>query len=156
MVFLLVAPGVVAGLIPWWLTGWHVNSDSIAVQVAGAVVAVVGVAVLVMSFGRFVFEGLGTPAPVAPTERLVMGGFYRYVRNPMYLAVGAIILGQAVALGQPVLLAYLVAFAIAVGAFVHWYEGPTLRDRYGAQYDEYRRAVPGWLPRRTPWEPPEQ
>ena len=78
----------------------------------------VGVLVLVHAFARFVAEGLGTPAPVAPTERLVVGGLYRYVRNPMYLAVAAIILGQALALAQPILLPYAAMFAVAVVAFV--------------------------------------
>jgi protein-S-isoprenylcysteine O-methyltransferase Ste14 len=152
-VFLLLAPGIVAGAIPWWLTGWHFNRYSVPAQVAGVVIVVVGVAVLLASFARFVFEGLGTPAPVAPTQQLVVGGFYRYVRNPMYLAVGASIAGQAIALGQPVLFVYLSMFAIAVVAFVSGYEEPTLQNRYGAQYEEYRRAVPGWLPRLTPWRP---
>ena len=74
----------------------------------------------------------------------------------MYLAVGAVILGQAVAVGQPVLLAYLAPFAVAVAAFVHWYEEPTLRKQFGASYAEYQGAVPRWLARRTAWQPPEQ
>ena len=96
-------------------------------------------------------EGLGTPAPVAPTERLVVGGLYRYVRNPMYLAVAATIVGQALLLGRPILLLYAGAFAVTVAAFVHWYEEPTLRRQFGDDYERYRHAVPAWWPRRTPW-----
>lgn len=140
-------------MIPWALTGWRLNAYSMTAQLAGAVLIVLGLVVLLASFARFAMEGLGTPAPVAPTERLVVGGFYRYVRNPMYLAVGATIAGQALALGQPGLIAYLVVFLVAVVAFVYLYEEPTLSARYGAEYDEYRRAVPGWLPRLTPWRP---
>jgi protein-S-isoprenylcysteine O-methyltransferase Ste14 len=81
----------------------------------------------------------------------VVGGLYRYVRNPMYLAVGATIVGQALLLGQPVLLLYAGLFALAVVAFVRWHEEPTLGQRFGAEYEAYRRAVPGWWPRRTPW-----
>jgi protein-S-isoprenylcysteine O-methyltransferase Ste14 len=114
---------------------------------------VAGVGVLLHAFGRFVAEGLGTPAPVAPTRELVVGGLYRYVRNPMYLAVLAAILGQALALGQPVLLPYAAAVGAAFVAFVHWYEEPTLARRFGASYQAYRRAVPGWWPRRHPWRP---
>jgi protein-S-isoprenylcysteine O-methyltransferase Ste14 len=114
---------------------------------------VAGVGVLLHAFGRFVAEGLGTPAPVAPTRELVVGGLYRYVRNPMYLAVLAVILGQALALGQPVLLPYAAAVGAAFVAFVHWYEEPTLARRFGASYQAYRRAVPGWWPRRHPWRP---
>ena len=100
---------------------------------------------------RRVAEGRGTPAPVAPTERLVVGGLYRYVRNPMYLAVVAVIIGQGLALGQPVLLGYAAAVWLTVASFVRWYEEPTLARRFGAQYQAYRRAVPAWRPRVRPW-----
>jgi protein-S-isoprenylcysteine O-methyltransferase Ste14 len=153
-VFLVLAPGVVAGLIPWLLTGWRAREPvpgGIAAQIVGAALVVAGAGVLLHAFLRFVVEGLGTPAPVAPTERLVVGGLYRYVRNPMYLAVGATIVGQALVLGQPVLLLEAALFFVATAAFVRWYEEPTLSRRFGAEYDAYRRAVPGWWPRRRPW-----
>jgi protein-S-isoprenylcysteine O-methyltransferase Ste14 len=88
---------------------------------------------------------------VAPTENLVVGGLYRHVRNPMYLAVGATIVGQALVLAQPVLFVYAAIFAVMVVAFVRGYEEPTLRRQFGEEYERYRRAVPGWWPRRTPW-----
>jgi protein-S-isoprenylcysteine O-methyltransferase Ste14 len=146
-VFLVLAPGVVAGVIPWWLTGWDSDDVWAPLRVLGAALIVAGAAVLLHAFARFVVEGLGTPAPVAPTERLVIGGLYRYVRNPMYLAVGATIVGQSLLLGQLGLLAYAAAFGAAVLAFVRLYEEPTLARRYGEQYEAYRRAVPGWWPR---------
>jgi protein-S-isoprenylcysteine O-methyltransferase Ste14 len=150
-VFLVIAPGVVAGLVPWWLTGWRMSSSyPVPVRVAGGVVIAAGAAVLIGAFVQFAVEGLGTPAPVAPTGRLVVRGLYRYVRNPMYLAVLAIITGQALVLGRPVLLAYATAVGGAFAAFVRWYEQPTLARRYGAQYEAYRRAVPGWWPRLSP------
>ena len=149
--FLVVAPGVVAGLVPWWLTGWQPGSTWLPLQVLGASLIVAGVIVLVDAFIRFVVEGIGTPAPVAPTQRLVVGGLYRYVRNPMYLAVGATIVGQALLLGRPVLLLYAAAFAAVVFAFVRLYEEPTLARQFGAQYEDYCRAVPGWWPRLRPW-----
>jgi protein-S-isoprenylcysteine O-methyltransferase Ste14 len=155
-VFLVLAPGVVAALIPWWLTRWRVEEPFpywLPLRVVGAALFVVGVGVLLQAFARFVFEGVGTPAPVAPTERLVVGGLYRYVRNPMYLAVAATIVGQALLLGRPILLVYAAAFLVVVAAFVRWYEKPTLRRRFGEEYEAYRRAVPGWWPRRTPWNP---
>ena len=157
MVFLLLAPGIVAGLIPWWLTGWEPKGPMpywIPFWVVGLLLVAIGLVVLLHAFARFVVEGLGTPAPVAPTERLVVGGLYRYVRNPMYLAVGAIILGQALALGQAVLVPYAAAFGAAVAAFVHWYEEPTLSRTFGEQYERYCREVPAWWPRRTPWDLP--
>lgn len=145
--FLAVAPGVVGGLVPWLLTGWREAAAPRWLQVVGWTVLASGGVVLLAAFGRFVFEGTGTPAPVAPTERLVVGGLYRYVRNPMYLAVAAVILGQAAVLGRWVLVAYAVVFGATVWSFVHWYEEPELRRRFGTDYDEYLRTVPGWWPR---------
>ena len=149
--FLVVAPGVVAGLIPWWLTGWQPGSTWLPLQVLGASLIVAGVIVLVDAFVRFVVEGIGTPAPIAPTQRLVVGGLYCHVRNPMYLAVGATIVGQALLLGRPILLLYAAAFAVVVLAFVRGYEEPTLASQFGVEYEDYRRAVPGWWPRLRPW-----
>jgi protein-S-isoprenylcysteine O-methyltransferase Ste14 len=147
--FFALAPGIVAGVVPWWLTGWQAGASyPVPVRVAGIVMVAIGAAVLVDAFVRFVREGLGTPAPAAPTELLVVGGLYRYVRNPMYLAVLATITGQTLILGRPVLLAYAVAIAAAFVGFVHGYEEPTLARRYGAAYEEYRRTVPAWHPRR--------
>lgn len=143
-----------AGLIPWWLTDWRVGQPLplwFPVRIVGIVLLVAGAVVLVQAFVRFVVEGIGTPAPVAPTQRLVVGGLYRYVRNPMYLAVASVIVGQGLALGRLVLLLYAVAFAGVVAAFVRWYEEPTLRRQFGEQYEEYRRSVPGWRPLRRPW-----
>ena len=139
--------GATAGLVPWWLTGWEVNEYWAPARVAGALLLGAGAIVLVSAFGRFVVEGLGTPAPVAPTEQLVVGGLYRYVRNPMYVAVAATIVGQALLLGQPLLLAYAAVFLAVTAAFVRLYEEPALRRRYGAEYEAYREAVPGWWPR---------
>jgi protein-S-isoprenylcysteine O-methyltransferase Ste14 len=153
-VFLVVAPGVVAGLVPWLLTGWRSDDPPLALAVLGAALIAIGAAVLVHTFARFVAEGRGTPAPVAPTERLVVGGLYRHVRNPMYVAVGATIVGQALLLGRPGLLAYAAVFWAVVAAFVHGYEEPTLSARYGDEYAAYRRAVPAWWPRLRPWTPP--
>jgi protein-S-isoprenylcysteine O-methyltransferase Ste14 len=152
-VFLLVVPGVVAGLVPGLLTGWTVDNTFawLPLQVLGALLIAAGVAMLLHAFARFVVEGVGTPAPVAPTERLVVGGLYRYVRNPMYVAVAATIIGQALLLGRPRLLAYAGLFMGAVAAFVRWYEEPTLAERFGEQYAAYRRAVPAWHPRLHAW-----
>jgi protein-S-isoprenylcysteine O-methyltransferase Ste14 len=152
--FLVLAPGIVAGLIPWWLTGWTTGDPlpySAPLRVFGAGMLLAGAGALLHAFARFVTEGLGTPAPAAPTERLVVGGLYRYVRNPMYLAVAAVIVGQALLLSQPRLLLYAAAINLLTAAFVRWYEEPTLSRQFGADYEAYRRAVPAWLPRRRPW-----
>jgi protein-S-isoprenylcysteine O-methyltransferase Ste14 len=156
LVFFVLAPGVVAGLVPWWLTGWE-TAEPFAywalVRVLGAVLLAAGVAVLVHAFVLFVVEGVGTPAPVAPTEHLVVGGLYRYVRNPMYVAVLATIVGQALLLGRLVLLLYAALVAVAFVTFVHQYEEPTLRRQFGDQYEAYCRSVPAWWPRLHPWSP---
>src|SRR5690348_1798555 len=106
--FLVVAPGVVAGLVPWLLTdGYHTPLSAVTGFVAaGSVLVAVAAPILLHAFARFALEGLGTPAPVAPTERLVVGGIYRHVRNPMYVAVLAIILGQALIFSSWAILVY--------------------------------------------------
>jgi protein-S-isoprenylcysteine O-methyltransferase Ste14 len=155
LIFLVVEPGTVAGLVPWWLTGWAVGEAPpqvvVPLRMVGAVLVLVGASALVHAFGRFVLEGLGTPAPVAPPQRLVIGGLYRYVRNPMYLAVLLTIVGQALVLLQPALLVYAAVVGLAMAGFVYGYEQPTLSASFGAEYDAYRRAVPGWWPRLRPW-----
>jgi protein-S-isoprenylcysteine O-methyltransferase Ste14 len=153
--FFALAPGFVAGVVPWWLTRWQVRDPLpywVPLRILGVTLIVAGVAVLLHAFVRFVVEGHGTPAPVAPTERLVVGGLYRYVRNPMYLAVVTIIVGQALLLGHPALLAYALGVIVAFAAFVRWYEEPTLKRRYGAEYEAYQRAVPAWWPRLHAWK----
>ena len=149
--FLFAAPGVMAGLIPYALTGWESTGPPAVVIGLGVLVGLAGIAVVLGTFARFVLEGRGTPAPVAPTEQLVVGGMYRYVRNPMYVGVIATILGQGLILGRPVLLAYAAGFWLLVASFVRFYEEPTLREQYGDEYDAYCRAVPAWLPRLRPW-----
>jgi protein-S-isoprenylcysteine O-methyltransferase Ste14 len=157
--FFAAAPGVVAGVVPWWLTRWRVRGPLAhwaPVRIAGLIMLILGAIVLAQAFARFVAEGRGTPVPVAPTERLVIGGLYRYVRNPMYLAVVAAITGQALALGQPALLGYAATVWFTVASFVRWYEEPALARQFGAQYEAYRRAVPAWRPRTRPWKQSRQ
>ena len=149
--FTVAMPGVMAALVPYLLTGWHGSGSLLALQVVGAALLAAGVSVFAHTVIRFVVEGLGTPFPGAPTEYLVVGGLYRYVRNPMYLAVIATILGQAAILGRVVLVAYAAILWATVASFVRFYEEPTLSERYGEPYDAYRRGVRGWWPRATPW-----
>ncbi len=154
VVFFAVAPGVVAGLIPWGLSEWRLQTPFPAyriVEAAGSIVTAAGLAALIHAFMRFALEGRGTPAPVAPTAELVVGGLYRHVRNPMYVAVLAIIIGQALLFASIPVLIYAALVFGAVHAFVVGYEEPTLSLTYGALYEEYRAAVPRWLPRPTPW-----
>lgn len=152
-VFLFVAPGVVAGGVPWWLTGWTFAPPLLGFEPGrwiGAVLMVPAPPLLLDSFVRFALEGRGTPAPIAPTEVLVAGGAYRFVRNPMYVAVVALILGQGLLLGRPVLLAYGAAAWLTMHLFVLFYEEPRLRADH-AGYEAYLAHVPRWMPRLTPW-----
>jgi protein-S-isoprenylcysteine O-methyltransferase Ste14 len=145
-------PGVMAGVLPYFITGgWRGSGAPLALQIVGALLLVAGVAVLAHTVIRFVVEGLGTPFPAAPTQHLVVGGLYRYVRNPMYLAVIATIVGQAAIFGSTSLVAYAAIFWVVVASFVRFYEEPTLSDKFGEQYAAYRRDVRAWLPRATPW-----
>ena len=109
-VFFIVGPGVVAGLVPWLISGWQVRGPmspfAIVRMAIGGLLLVLGIVVLVRAFARFVMEGRGTPAPIAPPERLVVGGEYRFVRNPMYVALIMAVLGQAMIFGSLGLLVY--------------------------------------------------
>jgi protein-S-isoprenylcysteine O-methyltransferase Ste14 len=150
-IFFVVAPTMVAGVIPWRMTNWRVLHPlpfGWVQQLVGWMLVGLGASVLLHAFTRFVIEGFGTPAPIAPTERLVVGGLYRYVRNPMYLAVLSVVFGQAIALGQPSLAAYGLLLFVAFACFVRLYEEPTLARQFGPEYTEYVRAVPRWWPRR--------
>lgn len=154
LLFFIVAPATVAGLLPWLISEWRFEDPFpfyAPVRVLGGLLLATAVGYLVHAFARFVTEGLGTPAPVAPTEHLVVGGIYRYIRNPMYAAVVAVIIGQALLFGQASLLPYAALIGILQAAFVRFHEEPALLRRYGAEYETYRREVPGWWPRWPPW-----
>ena len=150
LAFLVLAPGGVAGLMPWLITQWRPLPPSDlpgALRWAGLILIAGGLAVVIEAFARFAWVGIGTPAPVAPTRRLVVSGFYRFVRNPMYVAVAALIFGQAVLFASWGVALYGVVVVAAFHTFVTLYEEPTLRATYGEEYDGYRAATPRWIPR---------
>jgi len=152
--FFVLAPGTVAGIVPWWITRWRlewVGLWPLAIRVIGAFLLLAGIAVLGDSFARFAIQGLGTPAPPLPTQHLVVSGLYRYVRNPMYVAVAAVIFGQGLLFGSLPLLTYGAFVCVGFHLFVLSYEEPSLRRRFGAEYLRFYAAVPRWIPRRRPW-----
>lgn len=152
--FLVVAPGTVAVLIPWWICRWHMAPALLAFagfRVAGLLLIAAGLPVLLDSFARFAVEGLGTPAPVAPPQHLVVSGWYRYVRNPIYVAVVALVLGQGLFFASVRILEYGLAAWLVTHVFVLIYEEPTLRRKFGEEYDAYCRNVRRWWPRVSPW-----
>ena len=153
-IFFVVAPFLAAGIIPWWITRWQFRPPFLGLELTraiGVVLIVAGVPGIVDSFARFALQGLGTPAPVAPPQKLVVTGLYRYVRNPMYVSVLAIVLGQALLFGDWRLMVYAALFWLACHAYVILYEERTLQRKFGAEYDAFRAKVPRWIPRLSPW-----
>jgi len=153
-IFLVIAPGIVAGYIPWRICGWDIKeplAGILSFRVLGGLLIAVGLPVLLDSFARFAFQGLGTPAPIFPTQHLVVSGWYRYVRNPMYVAVVSLILGQGLVFGDVRVLEYGIAVWTAFHLFVLIYEEPTLRRTFGFEYEAFCTNVRRWIPRMRPW-----
>ena len=153
-VFLVIAPGFVAGLVLWWISRWRLEAPFFGMPLfrfAGVMLLTLGVIGLLDSFVRFAVQGVGTPAPVFPTRHLVVTGLYRYVRNPMYLAVVSAILGQGLILGNVTLLEYGGLVWLVFHLFVLVYEEPTLRASFGSEYEVFCAEVPRWIPRFTQW-----
>jgi protein-S-isoprenylcysteine O-methyltransferase Ste14 len=154
IVFFGVAPGIVAGWVPYAVTGWRLQEPLLGLSAGrtlGGILVAIGIAGLVDSFARFAIQGEGTPAPVARTRRLIVSGLYRYVRNPMYILVVSIIFGQSLILGSVLLLGYAAVVWLTVHIFVLVYEEPTLRNQFGESYRLYEAEVRRWWPRRRPW-----
>jgi len=150
LVFVSVMPASVVLLVPYLLTGWQVQPALLGLPLVrwlGVALGLAGSVFFVDFCARFVFEGRGTPAPIAPTERLVVGGPFGRVRNPGYLSVLAMVIGQGLFCGSTMVLAYAAVLAAGFHAFVVFHEEPTLRRQFGAQYEAYCRAVPRWVPR---------
>ncbi|MGO9340599.1 MAG: methyltransferase family protein [Terracidiphilus sp.] len=154
-IFLIVAPGTFAAFIPWWISHWRIHSSFpgfAAVRVIGGLLIAAGMIVVLDAFARFALQGIGTPAPIYPTRRLVVSGPYRYVRNPMYIAVVSLVLGQALLFGDIHLLVYGLCAWLATHLFVLLYEEPTLRRSFPDDYAAFTANVPRWIPRLTPWQ----
>jgi protein-S-isoprenylcysteine O-methyltransferase Ste14 len=153
-IFLVIAPGFVAGFVPWWISGWRLETPFFGMPLfryAGGLLIALGIIGLLDSFVRFAVQGVGTPAPVFPTRHLVVTGLYRHVRNPMYVAVVSTILGQGLILGNVTLLEYGGLVWLLFHLFVLVYEEPTLMANFGSEYKLFCDEVPRWIPRFTPW-----
>jgi protein-S-isoprenylcysteine O-methyltransferase Ste14 len=148
LLFTILVPATAAGWIPLWLRGNASMTDMVALRGVSILLIAVGVAIYLHSaFWGFALHGLGTPAPIAPTKKLVVVGLHRYVRNPMYIGVALMVLGQAMLFWSWHLLGYAVLFLIIVHLFVVFYEEPTLERQFGQEYGDYRKRVPRWIPR---------
>src|SRR5262249_53080484 len=152
--FFAVAPSVLAGLTRWPTTRWEFGPpffDLQATRAVGMLLIVAGLPGLIDSFARFALQGLGTPAPIAPPQNLVVTGLYRHVRNPIYVAVVSVLLVHGVLFchWRPLISGGLMW--LEFHAFVLAYEEPVLAESFGAQYEDFRANVPRWIPRLTPW-----
>jgi protein-S-isoprenylcysteine O-methyltransferase Ste14 len=148
-VFTIVVPGTVAVLIPHWIVGSHSMTRSEPLAWTGIVCMVCGAAIYFRCAWEFAARGLGTPAPIAPTRFLVTTALHRYVRNPMYLGVALVILGEAALFHSFRLVGYAVLMLFVAHIFVVLYEEPALLRQFGPSYEEYRKAVPRWIPSLT-------
>ena len=149
LLFAIVAPGTAAGLVPYLLlssgVGGRVSLG--AARYVGLLPMLLGAAGLAWCFYDFAARGRGTPAPYDPPKRLVVSGPYRVVRNPMYVCVTTILLGEAIVFQAPALVGWAAAFLLTTHLFVTLYEEPTLGDKFGDDYARYCARVPRWLPR---------
>jgi protein-S-isoprenylcysteine O-methyltransferase Ste14 len=147
LVFLIIAPGMVAGYIPLVLLRKGAQLQTGFFSYLAFPLWITGGVVLLWSFWNFLVQGRGTPAPIDPPKELVATGFYRYVRNPMYVGVLLILIGHFLWFGYWPLLAYTVLAFLIVHLFVTLYEEPTLKRKFGAAYEDYLQRVPRWIPR---------
>ena len=149
VVFTLLVPGTVLGVIPFALTegGYGPHLQLGGMHWLGFVLLAPGCAIILSCFADFVRRGRGTPAPYDPPRQLVITGLYQYVRNPQYLGVLLVCMGQAVLTGRVILLGYAMVLGIVYHLFVRFYEEPTLKRKFGEAYLRYCDEVPRWLPK---------
>jgi len=147
LLFLVVAPGMVAGYIPLALLRRGPQIETGIFTYLAFPLWLIGSIILLWSFWNFLKQGRGTPAPIDPPKELVAVGFYRYTRNPMYVGVLLAIAGHFLWFGFWNLLFYAVVIFFAFNTFIAYYEEPTLRKKFGAAYEEYCRQVPRWIPK---------
>jgi protein-S-isoprenylcysteine O-methyltransferase Ste14 len=147
LIFLIIAPGIVAGYIPLTLLRRGSQIETGILAYLAFPLWIIGGIILLWSFWNFLVQGRGTPAPIDPPRELVAVGFYRYVRNPMYVGVLAVILGHFLWFGYWSLMIYAIVVFTAFHTFVTYYEEPTLKRTFGTAYEEYLKSVPRWIPR---------
>lgn len=145
LIFTILVPGTVTVLIPRWLLSTEHTTPTEAIHYLGLVPILMGAAIYLWCAWDFATFGKGTPAPIDAPKKLVVRGLYRITRNPMYVGIGLILIGEAVLFASFALLAYIIAFALLVQLFVTFYEEPTLRRQFGDAYQNYCAAVPRWI-----------
>src|SRR5258708_12837080 len=153
VLFFVAAPVVVAGLVTWWIMRWEFQPAFLGFEVTrviGVMLIIAGIPGLVDSFARFALQGLGTPAPIAPTQNLVVTGLYRYVRNPIYIALVSVTVGQALLFGDGRLLWYGAVGWLAFHLFVVLYEEPTLPPKFVITSETFPPHTPPSITPLTP------
>jgi protein-S-isoprenylcysteine O-methyltransferase Ste14 len=147
LLFTILVPGSFLGGIPYLLLGGVPRPGRGLLAWFGVLGLVMGLGIYFRCAWEFAVRGLGTPAPIAPTKFLVVTALHGYVRNPMYIGVLLVVVGEAALFRAALLLAYGALAGLLIQLFVVFYEEPTLHRQFGESYDEYRRAVPRWIPR---------
>lgn len=147
--FTILQPGVVTVLIPFLIL-YYSRTELLpgrwtALNVAGAVVMVAGTCILLNCVLRFATEGKGTISPIDPTKKLVIRGLYKYSRNPMYVGVMFIMIGEAVFIWSLALAIYAAIVFAAFNLFIVLHEEPRCRREFGSEYEDYYRRVRRWL-----------
>ena len=149
LMFTILVPGTLLGIVPWFLLHWSGEAmmPSLSVWLIGLLPLLLGIGLYFWCAGEFTFRGHGTPAPIDAPIFLVKAGPYHWVRNPMYLAVLAIVIGQAILFRSFLLLGYVLLVWGVVHLFVVFVEEPSLRRQFGESYETYLHSVPRWFPR---------
>jgi protein-S-isoprenylcysteine O-methyltransferase Ste14 len=148
LIFTIVVPGFWTVIVPYWLVPRGTTPDFRGTSIAGGLLIVAGAALYFLcAFWGFALRGEGTPLPLDPPKKLVVEGPYRIVRNPMYWSVASVLLGEALVFRSVTLAEVTGVFFVATNLFVLLYEEPVLQRKFGAEYEEYCRRVPRWIPR---------
>jgi protein-S-isoprenylcysteine O-methyltransferase Ste14 len=151
LLFIILVPGCVTLLIPYALVAKEAYRPATWVTWLAIMPCIMGGLILLWCARDFAVVGRGTPAPIDPPKSVVVSGLYRFVRNPMYVGVELVILGEALLSSSARLLGYALLLGICFHLFVVFYEEPTLTKKFGGPYQKYCQAVPRWIPRLTPW-----
>src|SRR6266487_6326339 len=152
LMFTILVPGTLLGVVPWLLLR-RSGGGALAIPsiwLIGLLPLLLGIGLYFWCAGEFTFIGKGTPAPIDAPKFLVREGPYRWVRNPMYLAVFSVVIGEAILFHSLLLVGYVLLVGLVVHLFVVFYEEPRLARQFGESYEAYLRTVPRWLPRFSP------
>ena len=152
LIFTILVPGTVTVMVPRWLLSSYGGAEHFHIGVfryVGVVPILLGASIYSWCAWDFTFAGKGTPAPIDPPRELVVRGLYRYVRNPMYVGVGSVLIGEALLFQSLALLVYVAGALLLCHLFVVLYEEPALTRKFGDSYRRYRESVPRWIPRNS-------